>query len=1403
LRSISLISGEKTRRCWSINIAYLAALFDGLLSGLPSLDSRHALSKGNLTTRSSSFMQSDNSQARELKPEQKIAAHTLDRHLSVTAGPGAGKTFVLVERYLEILRAKKVSVDNIVAITFTNRAANEMRQRIRDRIDSLLRESSDRERQTWLRHKRTLEGSVITTIHGFCSRLLHEFPVEANIDPQFVLLDEHQAAMLLEAVVEEALADAIHRGSEIVLQFTQGTGRAAVANALVELHRKYRGEGSSLKTIERLTEINHSSQLAYARALKELDERMGELLSSSRLTRAAEEKRARAAKDWPALQAILTHSPTEKTIAAYTQAIEDFWDARPQKRSHPAIERIDELLWGDNPGVNDCLRGRLPAIGYDLLAKEYSLALLKLLREIDRRLDAEKQKLSVLDFDDLQLRALRLLDHPEVLARVSERYKFFLVDEFQDTNGLQRDLLTKLALMRGTNLFIVGDRKQSIYGFRGADVDVFSEMSNAIEKAGGMQQPLHLNFRSQTPLVNSLNFLFGKIFQTRTDVPPSALGQLGYVEHEPSIPLRGMEHEPPHVEFNLGIVSSSEDDAPDSSFRTNTFAAHQRDAEQVAARIQALVDAGSADVMAARERSRPEACVPSFRYGDIAILLRAFTGVWTYESALRRAGIPYLTVQGKGFYQREEITDLIQLLRFLDNTTDELALAAMLRSPLGGISDNALLALRCAPWIEEESDPTRLHRRNLLRAVRRHREIQFIDQTEHAALDRFHAWLESMIERRNRYGIADLLRYAVASSEFLPIIAANFDGAQRVANVEKLFRLAEQFEKSGHLIRDFVHYVEEFEAIGGREGEGQMDETANVVRLMTIHQAKGLEFPVVIIPDLHREPNRREAAFILDRHKGMTVRVPDGRGRSVRGALFNELGQRNRWREEFESMRLLYVAATRAEDRLILSSAIDRKGLENLTKTDREQWLAWIWRALNLDEQAQSGVMNLSGEAQIQITIDRESPEQRSVAAPVKQPVAETTIDSSRSFAETFPLLQSIAPESGQLLRRFTVTQLLNFQRCPRQYYFERLLRTPGKDERAIWNDAEAPEPPANLTATLKGAVIHRFCETFSEGDSVEARLTASFEDVLSQRQAELVGRAFDINKTEAVRALTPLAENYLSSDVFRRVVTAQVAPASAGEDAETHRLKSVPQAPGLWSELRFRLRRPLGILTGTIDKLLISPANDGNSVDVEIIDFKTNRFSTSKQPIKRVRRASASIRTTTAKGNLALPPGQTHFDFEAVAEEVLAEEVEVAVAENAASVEEQIRTTANDYQLQMQAYALALRELVSVRTAIDGDRVRTASGSDRIVINSLRATLHFIDPNIEVSLPASLLDQDTCARSIDDAMSTIAALDGTLDADSFPPTPATHCRMCKFVDLCAPGRDWLRGITGGAEQTR
>jgi ATP-dependent exoDNAse (exonuclease V) beta subunit len=380
---------------------------------------------------------------------------------------------------------------------------------------------------------------------------------------------------------------------------------------------------------------------------------------------------------------------------------------------------------------------------------------------------------------------------------------------------------------------------------------------------------------------------------------------------------------------------------------------------------------------------------------------------------------------------------------------------------------------------------------------------------------------------------------------------------------------------------------------------------------------------------------------------------------------------------------------------------------------------------------------------------------------------------------ELFPLLQPVRAERGQALRRFSVTQLINFQRCTRQYYFDRMLRAPGAEERAIWNDAEAPEPPANLTATLKGAVIHRFCETFRAGDDAETRLRASFNEVVSQRQSELAGRVFEINTEQAVRDLMPLAENYLASKVFQRVTALDRFNAeSANPQSAIRNSKSL--SPGLWSELRFRLRRPLGILTGTIDKLLITPAASGKGIDVEVIDFKTNRLSRQAASQKtRAQVMTASGRTLKSGAGSASQPAQGLFDFESVPEEVATEEGSGngIATDSDASLTAQAETLARDYQLQMQAYALALRGL------LPGD----------VRVDSLRATLHFIEPNLEVALAPELLEHDTCVRMIDDAMLQIASLDGTLDAELFPPFPATHCRMCKFLELCPEGREWLR----------
>ena len=1244
---------------------------------------------------------------RQLLPEQDAAAYEIGKHVSVSAGPGSGKTTVLVERYLHILREHNLSIDQIVAITFTNRAANEMRERLRKELNRILETATGDERRRWLNYKRTLDGAVITTIHGFCARLLREFPLEARVDPQFMLLDEHQAALMLEWIVEEVLSEFISAGHVEISRLTLGVGRSRLAAALAQVYRDARGQGLSFEELAVATARVHATAEDHAQAIEDLDRVMAELLGVRRTTPAARANQRQLMDAWPELQRLLQTVPSHETLADYCRRVGEFRELRPQARSPIAdhVKAVDTLVWEKE------LQGRIPQVCLDLFAQQYALEMVNLLNSIDRRLNEEKHKLSALDFDDLESRTMVLLQRPEVIARTEDRYRFFLVDEFQDTNGVQQRLLERLALpagRRAANLFIVGDRKQSIYSFRGADVDVFREMTSTLVAAGGETKPLHLNFRSQPPLIAFFNHLFARLFQLPEDMPLElrrALHELGYVEHEDSEPKRKLRDEGPLVELMVTAKVPVEDD-PRAERDTRVL-----DAKQIARRITALKSA-----------------TPDLKYGDIALLFRAMTHVQIYESAFRHANIPYQTVLGRGFYEREEITDLIQLLRFLDNKTDELALAAVLRSPLCGISDNALLALRTPPT------------RRLYTALQNHREIDYITDEEHELLDRACRLINRLVARRHHYSIHDLLRLAVYESEYMTVVAANFDGAQRLANIQRLFTLAARFESSGtHLIRDFVRYVEEFEAIGSRESEGQIDQAADAVRLMTIHQAKGLEFPVVVIPDLQRLSRvATDHWVLLDRHQGLTLKVPDGRGNLVAGCTFSSFEKRHAYRELFESMRLLYVAATRAEDRLILSGATDE--LPALNRAN-DSWLKWIWQALELEGRTQTDVVALANGVQLQLTInlaDEPLPQLESEPEDVLEPGPP-----GESLGEVFPLRRPVIVTAGSSIHRFSVTQLINYQRCPRQYYFERVLRLPAADELAIWNNAEAPEPPSNINATLKGAVIHRFCERYTPDQGSEELLRQSFADVLRLRQAQLADRLVEINPEAAIKDLLPLANNYLASEVFARVERARE------QDKST---SALPGEPGLWSELSFRLRRPLGILSGIIDKLLITQTPEG-WFEAEIIDFKTNRIRVDvpavvyEPPAKRRRARSA----------------QFAFEFEPEPEPPALD-----VATNNI-----IEITARDYELQMQAYAHAVRELIP-----------------SLANSKIRVTLHFLDPNVETHLSDALLEPARCARAIDEAMMRIVT---SADPSHFPVKTAPHCRMCNFLRVCTAGREYLR----------
>jgi ATP-dependent exoDNAse (exonuclease V) beta subunit len=479
----------------------------------------------------------------------------------------------------------------------------------------------------------------------------------------------------------------------------------------------------------------------------------------------------------------------------------------------------------------------------------------------------------------------------------------------------------------------------------------------------------------------------------------------------------------------------------------------------------------------------------------------------------------------------------------------------------------------------------------------------------------------------------------------------------------------------------------------------------------------------------------------------LTLKVPDGRGARAPGSTYALFAKRAKRRDEFESMRLLYVAATRAQDRLILSGAIR-------DSVPARSWLGGISKALGVDKELSTALLRPEQNLEVMLTVNLAD-------AWRPQSVRRDEINSSLGVGDltppatdSFPLLPPIEAEPGSGLHRFNVTQLLNYQRCPRQYYFDRILNTPGEDEISTWNNADAPEPPANLTATLRGAVIHRFCEKFQEGNNLLGCLKKSFDDVLRQRSAELGDRILEIDSEKAVQELAVLARHYESSDVRKRIESARALAA----DAPTND----PHLIGALSEQRFRLRRPLGILTGSIDKLLIVPSESGGLI-VEIIDFKTNRFrGVSRQGSASHEPGSQDSRAATRKRRENVRRDQLSFDF-----------FEIATVERNLLMRAEIEAMAIEYRVQMQAYALAARDLLPG-------------------VEKVRVTLHFLDPNVEMSLPDELLERDACAVAIDEVMEALACKPLP---ERFPASPAEHCRVCNFVELCSKGRQWLSGF--------
>jgi ATP-dependent helicase/nuclease subunit A len=796
--------------------------------------------------------------------EQRAAIETRSREVLVEAGAGTGKTGVMVERYCRLVCEQGVAPGSILAFTFTDKAAAELRHRIRAEIEQRAAGGSERARELLP----TLGSAWVTTIHGFCNRLLSAHPVAVGIDPRFRVLDaaetDRAAAEAFDEALEAFLAAEDRGREDTVAAFDVGALRGMVLG----VHAELRSRGETEPQLPDSPEPDVPAALR--RVVATATEAAGELKPGSSNHELVE--RALMLIDGsavpPSLDAMasLRTESKAKPIAAFKEAVE------------AAVSRIAEAGEG----------GR---------AYRHLTELLQLFSE---RFAAVKERRAGIDFEDLQLLAVRLLEQ-ETGAAYRARFSHLLVDEFQDTNRLQLRLIEAL---RGpqTQLMVVGDELQSIYGFRHADLDVFRERRRAIEtSASGATLPLSGNFRSRPEVIGAVNaigeHLLGAYAPLRVGAPPRTPHPRG---------------DGPAVEVLLTGRDGWEDEGVelDPATDARTPLSLLAEARFVAKRLRALADSG-------------------IGRGEMVVLLRAFTHLDAYEDSLERAGLRPYVVGGRGYWSQQQVADVCALLATIANPLDDQALLGTLASPACGVAPDTLWLLRAAaganrhiwPAVERASgagedelaDPERL--------------VQ-IPPAELALLSDFVATLNGLRRRAGSLPLAGLVDAAVTETGYDLAVLMRPAGESRFANVRKLMRLAAEFETAeGRDLRGLLDFLA---ARAGADAESQAAtaiEGHDGVRIMTTHSAKGLEFDVVAIPILSRSllPPVRAPLVTLGQEQesprvGMQLRRLGARAINLYAQ--RELCEEGRRRAAEEELRLFHVGATRARERLLLSGVI-------------------------------------------------------------------------------------------------------------------------------------------------------------------------------------------------------------------------------------------------------------------------------------------------------------------------------------------------------------------------------------------------------------------------------------------------------------------------------------------------
>jgi superfamily I DNA/RNA helicase len=606
-----------------------------------------------------------------------------------------------------------------------------------------------------------------------------------------------------------------------------------------------------------------------------------------------------------------------------------------------------------------------------------------------------KANANALDFDDLEQKAIVLLaGNSEIRLRWQQELAAVLVDEYQDTNRRQKSLLAALNGQRGVR-FMVGDAKQSIYRFRGAEVELFLRTQDEVSRRRGLVVPLSTSYRAHPALVQIHNRLLGAVFAQGEELPTA--------RQVPFAPLTSGRHKPalataPYVRFLVAEGSKS------------------------AGALDAAATLAVVEVQKVLAESQGR-----LGWGDVAILCRRSGAFPAYENALEGAGIPYVVVSGQGFYRRPEIRDLLNALRAVADPTDSLALFGLLRSPAIGFADTeiyhwqqAALAAKTSLWAH-------------------------LGQQSGAAVEQAMSFIRQLNGLVGRVSVSDLLKHFVDESGYLAILARNGQ-SRSVRNIHKLLDDALQ---SGLVdVGEYLHYVELVTSSGAREGEARTAE-GGAVQLMTVHAAKGLEFPVVILGDANAKLVANRDRILLDDTLGVVLKVTDDNKRLA--AIWQIAKQDDEVMDEAEAKRVLYVACTRAEELLIVSGTMSRN------RPEPGSWLKQLWEAAEtscdpLPETAADGASPALSRWQVDghpvSYYQQPAPEETQDAATTATPAgaeasAEAGAGAERPFVaalvEPLPAAAAYSEEEPEIWR---ITRSREPNRRPPHWVVSRLVQT-------------------------------------------------------------------------------------------------------------------------------------------------------------------------------------------------------------------------------------------------------------------------------------------------------------------------------------------------------------------------